>query len=189
MIFSRNIFNEEKTPPFGLLVAVLSKYGTAALTWEPELLRHQIEIDYDIKMSDMQSDKLQAAIAVMTTNQFETDWRVFEVVCNLFNNSSSDHGEIDPVEPEEIAVALADVALIRQSTDSGEDERIDYSDEVRAYAGRVFYEYGMHKAPKIFPTAIMPESAPANDTIKNEALKELFDARVEYILDFLEKFN
>jgi len=188
MFFSRNTFKEEKAPAFALLIATLSKYGNAALTWEPELLKQQIENDYNIQMSDMQSDKLQAAIAVMTTNQFETDWRVFEVVCNLFNNSASDHSEIDPVEPEEIAVALAEVALIRQGTDE-DDERLDYSDEVRAYAGRIFHEYGMHKAPKIFPTAIMPESAPADDTVKNEALKELFDARVEYILDYLEKVN
>jgi len=188
MIFSRNIFKEEKAPSFALLVTTLNKYGNAALTWEPELLKHQIESDYDIKVSDLQADKLQAAITVMTTNQFETDWRVFEVVSNLFNNSATDHMEIDPLEAEEIAVALAEVALIKQGA-SDDDEKIDYSDEVRAYAGKVFYEYGMHKAPKIFLNAIMPESAPANDDDKNEALKELFNARVEFILDYLEKNN
>ena len=187
-MFLRDVFKDESAPAYAVMIAAIRKYGLESLEWEPELLREEIDKDYDIKISDLQQDKLQAAMSTLTTDHFEHDWRVFEVCGHLFNNQSIDHDDLCPLEAEEIAVAIAEFSLIRQDT-IDDDEKIVYGDEVNAYVGQLFYDYGLHKAPNIFKTAIMPKSNKANDKDKNEALKEIFDTHVTYILEYLEKFE
>lgn len=191
-MFARDIFKDEKAPAFALLAAVLKNYGMEALEYEPELLRAELEKKFDITISDLQNDKLHAAIIVLTTNQFETDWRVFEVVSHLFNNVAIDHDDFEPLEAEEIAVALAEVMLIKESV-LEEKEILEYDDEIRAYAGIVFAEYGFHRSPKIFPTALMPKwvkvTKISDDTAKNEALQELFDAHATYVVEYMDRIQ
>lgn len=185
-MFTRDVYKDSKAPAYALLAVTLRKYGLSALEEEPELLRAEIDRDYDIKLSDLQTNKLQAAITVMLTDHFEHDWKVFETIGHAINGSLVDHDILTPLEAEEIAVMLAEAVLIK--SDTGEN-RIDYGDEVRAYAGLIFHDYGMHKAPKIFPQAIMPKSVECDDKEKNLALKELFDAHVEYVLDYMERMH
>mgnify|MGYP000196158323 CR=1 FL=1 len=187
-MFSRDVFKDEKAPAYALLITTIKKYGLDSLEWEPEILRAEIDRDYDIHISDLQNDKIQAAMNVLTSDHFEHDWRVFEVSSHLFNNQPMDHEDVCPLEAEEIAVALAEFRLIRTDT-LDEGEKLVFGEEIRAYAGHIFYEYGMHKAPKIMPTAIMPKSNKADDKDKNEALKEIFDVHASYILDYLEKIE
>lgn len=180
------VFKDETAPAYALLASVLQVYGMDALEVEPELIKEQIDKDYSLKFTQLQSDKLQAAITVMTTNQFEEDWRVFEVVCNVLCNQAVDTESVNPAEADEIATALAEVALIRNSI-SDDTEGLHYSDEVRAYAGRMFYDYGLSKPPQLFPSAIMPpEVVDCKDDEKNEALNELFSSRATKILEYLE---
>lgn len=181
------VFKEENAPAFALLASVLQVFGMDALEIEPELIKEEIEKQYEVKITQLQSDKLQAAITVMTTHQFEEDWRVFEVICNTFCNQAVDTESINPAEADEIAVALAEVALIRNNISDG-DEGLHFSDEVRAYAGKMFYEYGFSKAPELFPSAIMPpETVSCDDSEKNEALNELFSSRASTIIEYLEE--
>lgn len=188
MFFTRDVYKDDKAPAYALLGVTLKKYGLHILEEEPELVRMLIERDSDIKLSELQADKLQAAICVMLTDQVETNWRVFEPCVHLFNNQYVEHDVVTPVEAEDIAVALAEITLIKHDI-LDKHELIHYSEEVRAYAGHIFYEYGMSAAPDIFPTAIMPKCNDCDNTEKNEALTELFNAHVEYVLDYLEKLN
>src|SRR5258708_6954301 len=105
MLFSKDIYKDEKAPAYALLVTTLRKYGMEALEWEPEFLRHDIEDQYGITMSDLQHNKLQAAMTVMITDHFQHDWRVFEVCCHLFNNQNIDAEDLCLLEAEEIAAA------------------------------------------------------------------------------------
>lgn len=184
-MFTRDVYKDEKAPAYALLFVTMRKYGVECFEWEPELLRVEINRDYDIRLSDLQHDKLHAAIVVYTTNQFETDWRVFETCCQLFNNELVDHEDLNPLEAEEIIIGIVEASLIKKDDEDG----LEYDDEVRAYAGLVFHNYGMHKAPRLFPAALMPKSAPAEDKEKNLALKELFDTHFNYILEYLEKID
>ena len=187
-MFTRDVYKDQKAPAYALLAVTLRKYGLGILDEEPEFVRAEINRDFDIKLSDLQSDKLQAAMTVMSTDHFEEDWRVFETVCHLFSNELVDHDILHPAEAEDIAVALAEATLIKADI-LDEGEGIHYSDEVRAYAGRIFHEYGFHKAPKLFKSAIMPKSVEADDKEKNAALKELFDAHANYVIDYMEKID
>lgn len=185
-----DVFKDQKAPGFILLGSVLKKYGMASLEYEPALLRDQIEKDYDLKLSQLQVDKLQAAMAVMTTDSFYEDWRVFEATCHVFCNEPIDTELVNPLEAEDIAVGLAEVTMIKNDVNDDKDHLI-FDDEIRVYAGKVFYDYGFCKAPKIFPTAIMPEKTGSseNDKEKNDALMELFDAHCEYIINYVERLT
>jgi len=187
-MFSIDVFKDKKAPAYALLITTLKKYGLVSIEWDPAFLRDEIRRDYDIELSDLQHNKIQAAMSVLTSDAFEEDWRCFEVFIHLFNNQTIDYDDVHPVEAEEIAHALAEVMLIKKDI-LDDDEKVVYGDEVRAYAGHVFWNYGLHKAPDIFSTAIMPTSNKSDDKPKNESLQEIFDTHVEFILEYLEKIE
>jgi hypothetical protein len=189
-LFSINVYKDPKAPGFVLLGVTLKKYGMDCLEYDPSLLRDQIERDYNIKLTQLQFDKLQAAMSVMTTDSFYNDWRVFEASCHLFSNEAVDTELVTPLEAEDIAVGLAEATMIKNDVNDDADQLI-FDDEVRVYAGHIFYDYGLCKAPKIFPTAIMPKKTGTadNDKSKNASLNELFDAHCTYIMEYIEKLN
>lgn len=189
-MFNRDVYKDEKAPAFVLLGITLKKYGLDSLEFEPELLRDQIERDYSIDLPDLNMDKLQSAMIVMSTDHFYDDWRVFETCCHLFNNELVEADVVNPLDAEDIAVGLAEATLIKASTLTDISE-LTFHDEIRAYAGRVFYDYGFATPPTIFNDALMPvvTGSAENDSDKNAALKELFDAHTLYTLNYLEKLN
>lgn len=187
----KKVFKDDKAPLYALLAAVLQVFGTDVIDVEPELIKEEIEKQYDLKISQLQSDKIQAAIILLATHQFEEDWRVFESVCNLCCNQAIDSESVNPAEAEEIVVAMAELALIRSNVQDEEDETesqpLHFSEEVRAYAGRMFYEYGFSQPPKLFASAIMPpHTVDTDDEEKNNALLELFNAHANYVFEYLE---
>ena len=87
--------------------------------------------------------------------------------------------EMDPLEAEELILGMTEAYMIKA-------EEMNFSPEVRVYAGVVFYNYGMHKAPKLFPQAIM-NNFDGDDDEKNAALQELFDEKVKTVNNYLEQ--
>lgn len=189
-MFNNNIYKDENASGFVLLSITLKKYGSESLEYDPELLRIQIEKDYDIKLPDLNMDKLQAAMLVMTTDAFYEDWRAFETCCHLFHNELVDAEVVNPLDAEDIAVGLAEATLIKSCV-VDDDSELKFGDEVRAYAGHVFYDYGLSTPPFIFRDAIMPVSqgTSENDPNKNEALRELFDHHTTQILEYIDKIQ
>ena len=85
--FSLDVLKDEKAPAIALLSIVVQRYGVEAFDWQPEFLRDEIKNDFNVELSDLQSDKLQAAITILKTDLFETQWEVFKTVCHLLNNT------------------------------------------------------------------------------------------------------
>ncbi len=178
---SLDVLKDKKAPAMALLAVVINKYGVECFDWFPDTLREEIRNDYDVEITDLQSDMIQAAITIMSTNFFEEQWEVFKTCVHLLNGLSDSFEDFTPMEAEYIASALADYMLLKD----GDDESEEFSDEVEAYIGDSFYHYGLSKAPGIFTTAIMPSYAlECDDTGKNEALTEMFMAKVKYIKDY-----
>lgn len=174
----KKILEDEKAPVLVLLALVTKKYGTDCFMWEPEVLKTEIKEDFDVTLTDLQSDKIQAGILILVSNLYETDISVFETVNYLLNHQPDVLDEFNPLEPEELICGLTEAYLIR-------GEQMQFSPEVRVYAGKVFYEYGMHKPPTLFPDAIMQETD-GDDSEKNEALLELFNEKIKITKEYLE---
>jgi hypothetical protein len=184
-----NVLKDEQAPALALLLVAISKYGGEAfLEWEPEILKEEIRLDFGIALSELQADKLQAAITVLVTNLYEQDWHAFEFISHILCNNLINADEHHPLEAEELAEALAQVALILKAYD---DRFKQWHDDVRAYIGQVCWAYGLVKAPDIFPAAIMPESATDGDAAiqeeKNSVLNSVFQAHTKKIEDYITK--
>jgi hypothetical protein len=177
---------DKDAPAAALLAVAVQKYGTACFEWEPEVLRKELEEDFSVTLSDLQSDRLQTAITILTTDHFESNWHVFNVCIHLLNNEHADFTSLDPIEAEYIAGALPEIELLRNDDEDG----IKFSDEVNAYAGLIFYEYGCGKAPNIFPTALMPHYVVETDNAeKDEALSELYQAKKARLEEYMARVS
>lgn len=180
--FSLDVLKDEKAPVVALLHVVLRKYGVECFDWQPEFLREEVEQDFNVKLSDLQSDKIQAGITILATDLFEGQWEVFKTVCHLLNNTADTFEDASSLEAEEIASAIAHYRLL-----TGAETNTPFSDEVNAAAGVVFYSYGMSEAPTIFPTALIPDYAvKADPSEKNQALNDIYDARTKDILAYVQ---
>lgn len=180
----RNLLKDHNIPATALLIIALERYGVECLRWESEVLKQEISEDLDVSLSDTQADKLQAAITILTTDRFETDWHTFNTICLLFNNHAADFENFEPAEAEDVICALVEFQLIRQEDEDG----LQFGDDVNAYAGAIFSDYGCCKAPDLFPTAIMPEGQNECDmTEKNEALSDLYAAKKKQVEESLRK--
>lgn len=84
---------------FVLLAIVLDRYTDDNgdfpddLVDYPELLFKNIEEDFSIRLPQENEDKLNAALTVMTTDLFYTNWNVFNHVAQTF--CSGDPGDLD----------------------------------------------------------------------------------------------
>ena len=171
---SLEVLKDSTAPAIALVAVALQKYDTSCMEWQPELLRDELQSDYNITISDLQSDKLQAGLTILHSDFFEAQWEVFSTICHLLNGTPDRFEDATPLEAEELAAALAHYHLIL-GLDS---EAPKFSDEVKAYAGQVFSHYGMSEAPAIFPQALMPDGAQqADPTEKNQALSAIYDER------------
>lgn len=174
----KQVLEDEKAPALVLLMLVIKKYGNECFKWEPPVLRAELQEDFDCTLDDLQSDKIQAAMTILTTELYEDSVPVFETLNYLLNHKPDNLDELNPLEAEELICGLTEAYLIR-------GEELDFSPEVRVYAGQIFYDYGFHKPPTLFPKAIMHEKE-GDDTDKNEALQELFEEKIKVTKEYLE---
>ncbi len=184
MKYHREILKDELAPVTALIHVVTSTYGVEAYEWEPQILRNELEEKYQLEISDLQSDKIQAGITILTTNMYETDIRAFEVLTSLINHTAQEFEDFEPLGAEEIVVGITEAFSLRM-------EPLEYSDDVRVYTGKVFHDYGFHRAPDLMPDAIMPEGFPTEgcDAEKNEALNEIFEAKVKLLDTYMKKIK
>jgi len=178
---NRQILEDPAAPISALMYVIVKSYKTECFDWEPQILRDELDKDFDVELTDHQSDKIQAGITILTTDMYESDLRTFEVCSRLFSGAAQDFEDFEPLEAEELIVALTEVLLLKM-------EKLEFSQAVRAYAGLVFHNYGFCKAPKLFEEAIIPEGKPVAcaDLEKNEALQELFDGKIAFVKTYME---
>jgi hypothetical protein len=174
----KKVLEDEKAPAIALLKIVIKNYGQECFSWEPPVLKAELQEDFDCEISDLQSDKIQAAITILTTDVYERSIKAFETINYLLNHQPDNLDEFNPLEAEELICGLTEAYLIR-------GEELDFSPEVRVYAGQIFYDYGFHKPPTLFPKAIMQEKD-GNDDDKNAALQELFDEKIKITKNYLD---
>jgi len=182
----KEIISDESTTAAVLLAAVMKLFKDEdfeeLFAWDPLVLRIEIKEATGVILTDKQSDKIHAAITVLSTDLFEAQWEVFEKVCHLFNNQETDFSTLDPLSAEEMTIGVAQATLIRH-------EAIDYDSEVLAYQGVVLKEYGFSKPPELFPKAIIECDVECDNTDHNEALMEVFDNHLSRVKTQLKELE
>jgi hypothetical protein len=175
----KDILQDDKAPITALLYAITKLYGSECYEWDPLVLKAELQEEHSCEISDLQSDKIQAGLTILTTDHYEISITVFETVNYLLNHQLNHLDELNPLEAEELICGLTEAYLIR-------GESLKFSPEIRVYAGKIFWDYGFHKPPKLFPEAIMEERE-GDDSEKNEAFQELFNEKINKTTEYLEK--
>lgn len=175
----REIIEDQKAPVIALVWLVTKLYGSECYSWDPMVLKAELQEDLECSVTDLQSDKIQAGLTLLTTDLYESNVKVFETINYLINNQHDELDELNPMEAEEVICGLTEAYILRL-------EDLDFSPEIRVYVGQIFYDYGMHKPPTLFPKALMRETE-GNDDSKNEALSEIFNAKIERITQYLKE--
>jgi hypothetical protein len=179
------VLQDDKAPTLALLAVIIHKYGVMeAITWDPVTMKYELEDDFNIELSELQTDKIQLGLSLLASDIFESQYEVFAAGVNILNCFPTVFTDFIPIEAEDIAIAIAEVDLLNEGVE------VEYSDEVKKFAGLIFSAHGLSQAPSIFPEAIMPEHT-FHDEIgeKDEALTELYNAKQEYIKVYMEKLK
>ena len=182
-----SLLKDKATPAPVLLAIAYEEYGPDLFDWEPEIVRLEILEDFGVELTAQQSDKLQAAITIMSTDHFQSDWHSFNTCILALNNEPFDYEDLYPVDAEQIVAAMPDIEMLT-SDFLGEGLRFD--DEVNTYAGLIFSEYGLFFAPHEFPTAYIPalpgEHTSTSQVEKQEGLAEIYNARKEKLNEYMD---
>lgn len=92
---------------------LISKYGEEALDWDPLTIRMEIQDDFHVEPAAEVMNKICAMQIVMASSDFFERIDAFLNVCNTLSEGDPFFEAFAPPETEEIAYALAAVAMNR----------------------------------------------------------------------------
>lgn len=184
--FDAQILEDQNIPSVILLGVVLNKLGSDAIDWDPITIDSEVKEEFNVSLTHLQFNKLMAAIDVLHNDNFESKWFVFDKICKTFSNLYVDYETLDDSQLEYIVLGVLEAGLIRGET-------IEFTDEVKAYMGRIFRDFGFVNAPTLFPFAIMPHSEDKldedSDKEKNEAVQQIVDVRLQEIREAMSSLS
>lgn len=174
-----------------IALIVVDRYGFEALNWEPEVLRAELETDFDVELHPLVVDKLGAVVTLLTSNVAMVDPLAFNTVCEALAGDPVDEDVIDMVDPEQMAVSIAEMIKLL-----GSKPLEEMGDDVRRYMGVVLAQHGLDVAPELLAFAVMPpqasevmqesaeftpELAQARMSMQQEVIDDMYAAVVEHL--------
>lgn len=136
-----------------LLVILVDSFGMESLNWHPSTIRQELEEEFALQLPKGASDRLMAAITVVTTDLFYTDLPAFVQVCNVLAGSEFNPAAPDIADVMECAWGIAEGMLL----DPPELPDL-FTDDIRRYLGAVLDHEGYLFTPKILSPAIREET-------------------------------
>lgn len=138
------VFRDPNSFASTLLVEVLDFYGPEVLEWAPGTIRQELIDDIgDELVLDSNFQKLMSAITIVTTDQFYVSLPAFvQLVSGL--TGSMEEGYAVPPDPEELAWAIIEAAMIY----TPEDEE-EFNQEIRHYIGEICARYQVLLPPDV----------------------------------------
>lgn len=148
----RALLTDPETYATTLIVFIIDRYGTEALTWTPETIRMQINDDFGIRLPRGILDKIMAAIMLLTTDSFYQEPAAFIQICNILSGDTFDPEVFDPADSYEMAWGITEATLLAPP----EDAENAFSEDVRAYIGYQTSAEGIADPPDILAIGIRP---------------------------------
>jgi hypothetical protein len=158
-----------------LLVMFADRFGTAGLQWEPESILYAVENEFHVALPAANFDRLMAAISVKLSNAFYKDLPTFIDICNVLSGDSFDPRVWDPADSSEIAWGITEVLLLDPPDPDDEEP---FTDEIRAYIGKVLEAEGIITPPAILRIALRDSFDNHPDTYSDDP--EMFNAIYDY---------
>lgn len=132
-----------------LLVILLDKYGTEALTWSPETIQLELHDDFNVILPTVNRDKLLMAINLVVTDDFYQRLPRFIQACNVLSGSEFRPEVFDPADAAECAWGMTEAMLI--SPPDGDEP---FNDDIRYYIGAVLDQEAIRTPPDLLNIGI-----------------------------------
>lgn len=154
-----------------------AQYGEEAYLWDPASTYLELKADFGVDPESAVIDRFAAMSVVMLSDTFFKVPSAFINICNTLSNGQPFFEVFDPVEVEEAAWAITEVALNR--------ELLPFGYPVRKYIRIMLADAGYKQQddfPEIFSEALeaSPSSADVKKSLTNPVGREVLD---QYILE------
>lgn len=150
---SKRLIESGEAKATTLLVLASAAFDDEFLYWHPDTLLMEMERHYDCSMPQISVDRLQAAISLVTDNNFQASLADFVTICNVLSGDSPDPEQWDPADLDEIVWGVVEASIIEPSDDD------EFDTEIRAYIGKLLDDNGILVTPPILAMAIRDNEA------------------------------
>lgn len=146
---------------------LISRYGEEALDWDPLTVRLEIQDDFRVSPSDEVMNKICAMQIVMSSSDFFERIDTFINVCNTLAEGDPFFEVFTPLESEEIAFALATVAMNR--------DMLPFNHTIRRYVKEVLKADGFVDGdfPDIF--SVVFDKTPSSKEVRHQLSEVIID--------------
>jgi len=159
------LFSSSVTTPYQLGQALIEKYGSEWLEWEPETLWQEIRSDWSTSITRINMDKIGALKVLHVSDAFWRHWETFEKVVLAFNNLIPLFDRVQDVSMGQITHAM---------NQAGEIRKEEFHPEVRLYIAARAHEQGFIWLPSPLDVAqeeldgvLPPEVLPLKKEIRD----------------------
>ena len=112
-VAAKEAFETDATLAVVLMALLRRTFGDKFYFWDPTTIYLEIRDEFGAEPATMVMDRISAAQVVVTGDAFFQDVGAFFNVCNTLAGGQPAFSVFDPVEPEEAAWAITEVALMR----------------------------------------------------------------------------
>lgn len=120
----------------------------AVCGWHPQTRRMELEQEIGAKMPVINSDKLNAAVQIYTSDAFFQRVDPFIKLCNVLSGTPMAYATFDPADADECAWGITEAMLLAPP-----DEPEPFAEEILWYIGKVLDEEGIKSPPDVLRIA------------------------------------
>lgn len=139
-----SLLTQDTTSATALFLAVRNLLGPQFINWEPESIWMDLYQKHGIDLSNINRDKIQACITLLTTDYFYHDAAVFENTCMAFCHEWSSPEILHEASPAQMSWGVVEAKFLRKLHNQ---ESLPFDYEPRGYVAIVCYREGLVVAP------------------------------------------
>lgn len=177
----QEVLSNEDTFATTLLVLLIDRFGLETLEWHPETIHMELSDEFHIEIPVLNTDKLNAAIDIATSNSFYKQMHKFIQYCNVLSGSHFHFGVFDPADAMECAWGITEAMLIYPPE---EDE--PFSEEIRYYIGKVLHDEGIKTPPDVLRIGLWDAEYSDMSTTDPEMFQMEFEVQADEAKEITE---
>jgi len=137
----------------GLLILV-DQMGTEAMDWDPETINTELAERFHADPSRSLMDRINAALALMTTDLYYRSLEAFTTINTAFANGPVSSTEFNWNNLDDVMWGLTEARLL----EGGEEfDKREFSHDISRYVGKLLADDGIGRPPKIMKFAEFDE--------------------------------
>jgi len=177
-VAAKEAFENDATLAVVLMALLRRAFGDDVYFWDPTTVYLEIRDEFGAEPATMAMDRISAAQVVISGDAFFQDIGAFFNICNTFASGQPAFSVFDPVEPEEAAWAITEVALMR--------DLLPFAPTIRSYLRLQLRADGYTEEdyPAVFDY-VLTRKVPRSRELKDVLSRTLHDDQRDNVENFL----